>query len=47
MVLAMVVEAVIVLGAAGLTFLLPRRAGPRSEALAEEPAAEFSAGAVH
>jgi len=47
MVLAMVVDAAIVLGATGLTLLLPRRAVPRGAGMAEEHAAEFSAGAVH
>jgi hypothetical protein len=47
MVLAMVVDAAIVLGATGLTLLLPRRAVPRDAGTAEEHAAEVSAGAVH
>jgi hypothetical protein len=44
MVLAMAIDAVVVLAAAALTLLLPRRAGARSPAVAEEPAAELSAG---
>ena len=47
MVLAMAVDAAIVLAATGLTLLLPRRPVPRGAAAAEEPAAEFRAGAVH
>jgi EmrB/QacA subfamily drug resistance transporter len=47
MVLAMVVDAAIVLGATGLTFVLPRRTVPRGASVTEEHAAEFSAGAVH
>jgi predicted MFS family arabinose efflux permease len=44
MVLAMAIEAVVVLSAAALTLLLPRRARVQSPAVAEEPAAELSAG---
>jgi len=40
MVLAMVIDAVIVLAAAGLTLLLPRRAAGRQAAVAQERAAE-------
>jgi len=47
LVLAMVVEAAIVLGAAGLTLLLPRRPAGRGAAATQEHAAKFSAGAVH
>jgi MFS family permease len=47
MMLAMVVDAAIVLGATGLTFVLPRRTVPRGAAVTEDHAAEFSAGAVH
>lgn len=50
MVLAMVIDAVIVLAAAGLTLLLPRRAARRRAAVpreraAEERVAEYSTGA--
>jgi hypothetical protein len=50
--LAMTIDAVVVLAAAALTLLLPRRAPARSPAVAEEPAArdqatEYSAGAAH
>jgi hypothetical protein len=44
--LAMVIDAVAVLAAAGLTLLLPRRA--RAAAVtSREPAAEVTAGAAH
>jgi hypothetical protein len=43
MVLAMAIDAVVVLAAAALTLLLPRRARAQSPAVAEEPAAELSA----
>jgi hypothetical protein len=42
--LAMAIDAVVVLAAAVLTLLLPRRAAARSPAVTEEPAAELSAG---
>ena len=52
--LAMAVNAVVVLAAAALTLLLPRRAAARTPASAgrpvparEEAAAEYSAGAPH
>ena len=44
MVLAMAIDAVVVLAAAALTLLLPRRAASRRPAVTEEPAAELSAG---
>ena len=52
MVLAMVIDAVIVLAAAGLTLLLPRRAAGqrgagRRAAEAEEPITEYASEAVH
>ena len=47
MVLAMVIDAVIVLAAAGLTLLLPRRAAGRQAAVAQERAAEYTTEAVH
>jgi EmrB/QacA subfamily drug resistance transporter len=47
MVLAMVVDVAIVLGATGLTFLLPRRAAAPQAAVAAEQAPEYSAGAAH
>jgi hypothetical protein len=42
--LAMTIDAVVVLAAAALTLLLPRGARVQSPAVAEEPAAELSAG---
>jgi MFS family permease len=42
--LAMAIDAVVVLAAAALTLLLPRRAAARGPAVTEEPAAELSAG---
>jgi hypothetical protein len=45
--LAMAINAVVVLAAAALTLLLPRRAPARRPAVAEEPTAEYSAGAAH
>jgi len=47
MVLAMVIDAVIVLAAAGLTLLLPRRAAGRRTAVPRERAAEYAPEAVH
>ncbi len=52
MVLAMVIDAVIVLAAAGLTLLLPRRAPGRQAvgrqaAIVQERAAEYTTDAVH
>ena len=47
MVLAMVIDAVIVLAAAGLTLLLPRRAAGRQAAVTRERAAEYTTEAVH
>ena len=52
MVLAMVIDAVIVLAAAGLTLLLPRRAAgrqavARQAAIVQERAAEYTSEAVH
>ncbi len=47
MVLAMVIDAVIVLAAAGLTLLLPRRAATRQVAVTQERAAEYTSEAVH
>ena len=47
MVLAMVIDAVIVLAAAGLTLLLPRRATGRRAAVPQERAAEYAREAVH
>ncbi len=47
MVLAMVIDAVIVLAAAGLTLLLPRRAAGRRAAVPQERAAEYASEAVH
>jgi len=46
---AMVIDAVAVLAAAGLTLLLPRRPRPQpQQAVAtEEPAAEVTAGVAH
>jgi hypothetical protein len=44
---AMTINAAVVLAAATLTLLLPRRARAHSPAAAEEPAAEVSAGAAH
>jgi MFS family permease len=44
MVLAMAINAVVILAAAALTLLLPRRARAQSPAVAEEPATELSAG---
>jgi hypothetical protein len=44
---AMVIDAVALLAAAGLTLLLPRRPRPRRAVAAEEPAAEVTAGAAH
>jgi hypothetical protein len=43
---AMVIDAVAVLAAAGLTLLLPRRAAERRFAVTAEPAAEISVGAA-
>jgi hypothetical protein len=43
---AMVIDAVAVLAAAGLTLLLPRRARRPQAVAAEEPAAEVTAGAA-
>ena len=43
---AMVIDAVAVLAAAGLTLLLPRRAAGRQEAVAPERAAEYASEAV-
>ncbi len=47
MVVAMAVNAVVVLAATGLTLLLPRRPTVRGAAATQEQAAEISAGAVH
>ncbi len=47
MVLAMVVDVAIVLGATGLTFLLPRRAAGHPAAGAAKRAPEYSAGPGH
>ena len=44
---AMVIDAVAVLAAAGLTLALPRRRRDPQAVAAEAPAAEVSAGAVH
>jgi len=44
---AMVIDAVAVLAAAGLTLLLPRRPRSQQAVAAEEPAAEVTAGAAH
>jgi hypothetical protein len=44
MVLAMAIDAVVVLTAAALTLLLPRRARAQSPVVTEEPVAELSAG---
>ena len=46
MVLAMVIDAVIVLAAAGPTLLLPRRPAGRQAAVAQERAAEYSTEVV-
>ena len=46
MVLAMVIDAVIVLAASGLTLLLPRRAAGRQVAVPPERAAEYASEAV-
>ena len=46
MVLAMVIDAVIVLAAAGLTLLLPRRSAGRQAPVAQERVAEYTE-AVH
>ncbi|HMI25188.1 MAG TPA: hypothetical protein VK594_11940 [Streptosporangiaceae bacterium] len=43
---AMAINALVALAAAGLTLLLPRRAAARPPAATEEPAAELSAGAA-
>jgi len=40
----MAINAVVVLAAAGLTTLLPRRTAARRPAVTQEPAAELSAG---
>jgi hypothetical protein len=49
--LAIAIDAVILLAAAGLTVLLPRRSRDRQPVAAGEPAAqkpaEYSAGAAH
>lgn len=42
--LAMTIDALVVLAAAALTLMLPRRAAARRPAVTEERAAEFSAG---
>jgi len=47
MVLAIAVDAVIVLLATGLSFLLPRRAVPRRVTTAGEPTAELTSHVVH
>jgi hypothetical protein len=44
--LAMTVNALVVLAAAALTLLLPRRAATRRPAVTEEPTAQVSAGAA-
>jgi hypothetical protein len=44
---AMVIDTVAVLAAAGLTLLLPRRPRPQQAVATEEPAAEVTAGAAH
>jgi hypothetical protein len=44
---AMVIDAVAVLAAAGLTLLLPRRARRPQAIAAHEPATEVTAGAAH
>jgi hypothetical protein len=44
---AMVIDAVAVLAAAGLTLLLPRRTRAAAVTATEEPAAEVTAGAAH
>ena len=43
----MVIDAVAVLAAAGLTLLLPRRARAADAVTSREPAAEVTAGAAH
>ena len=43
----MAIDAVIVLAAAGLTLLLPRRSAGRQAAVPQERAAEYAREAVH
>jgi hypothetical protein len=47
MVLAMAIDAAIMLAAAGLTLLLPRRAAAPRAAVTQEQAAEYAIEAVH
>jgi hypothetical protein len=47
MVLAMAIDAAILLAAAGLTLLLPRRAAAPQTAVTREQAAEYATETVH